>query len=81
MLGRDRRTMAKCARPAASVSQKAMRRLVVNWQAMSFAPPLVRKEDLTIAEMERLARHIADFSLAGIERVRQTIEESAGKQR
>ncbi|RJP24160.1 MAG: TetR/AcrR family transcriptional regulator [Candidatus Abyssobacteria bacterium SURF_5] len=38
------------------------------------APPLLRKGTATRDEVEFLARHIANFSLAGILRVRQDIE-------
>ena len=47
----------------------------------SHAPPMFKKDNLTTDEIKGLIRHITDFSLAGIERVRQTREESAGKQR
>jgi len=45
------------------------------------APPLVRMGDITVEEIRRLVQHITDFSLAGIEDVRKTREESAGKER
>ena len=40
-----------------------------------FARPPVRRESPKTDEMEPLARHIADFSLAGIERIRRSGEE------
>ncbi len=45
------------------------------------APPMFRKENLTGEEFKDIIQHITDFSLAGIEGVRKTGKESAGKQR
>jgi len=43
------------------------------------APPLVRKEAATAEEIDRMARHVAEFCLAGMRQVRATIEEQGGK--
>jgi hypothetical protein len=44
------------------------------------APLLIRKENATIEEIECLARHITEFSLAGIRQIKMAIEErSAGR--
>lgn len=40
------------------------------------APELLRREAMSVEELERLARHISDFSLAGIERHRMKIKEA-----
>ena len=38
------------------------------------APPLLRKEGITKEEIERIAHHISEFSLAGIRRIRMIAE-------
>ncbi len=44
------------------------------------APPLVSREAMTAEEIEMVAEHITEFSLAGIKRVRKAKEEGAFKE-
>ena len=45
-----------------------------------YAPPPVRRQDAKAEEMESLIRHITEFSLAGMKKIRDAREEGRAEQ-